>query len=37
MTKVFHSAVTPLGRPDQGWVGLALLFANLIRTQLTHN
>lgn len=37
MATIFFSAVAPLGREGQGWVGFALLFANLIRTQLTHH
>ncbi len=35
MGKIFHT-VAPLGRTGQGWIGLALLFANLICAQLSH-
>jgi len=36
MGNVFYIAIVPLGRVGQGWVGLALLFTNLIRAQLAH-
>ena len=36
MGTIFDTPVAPLGRVGQGQVGFALLFANLILTQLAH-